>query len=134
MIENAVRLSLNKPKGPITKEDLLDVEEIYIFADNIYSNEEEYFEGQGKWYASDDRIPGKTKSLSDIKYMKNLQRLYVCGNEVEDISPLRKLDKLECVYLQENAITDISALSDKQMLIDVSLFQHPQLCQMMDTN
>lgn len=121
VIENAVRLSLDKPKGPITKEDLLDVEEIYIFADNIYSGEEEYFEGQDKWYASDDRIHGKTKSLIDIKYMKNLRILYVCGNEVEDLSPLHKLDKLECVYLQDNAITDISALSDKPTLIDVSL-------------
>lgn len=121
VIENAVRLSLNKPKGLITKEELSDVEEIYIFADNIYSDEEEYFEGQSKWYASEDRILGKTKSLIDIKYMKNLRKLFVCGNKVEDISPLRTLDKLEKVYLQENAVTDISALSDKPTLLEVSL-------------
>lgn len=121
VIEEAVRLSLDKPKGTITKEELLDVEEIYIFTDNAYSTEEEYYVDHIKWYASDERIHGEVESLIDIKYMKNLRILYLCANKVEDLSPLRKLDKLEVVCLQDNVITDISALSDKSALMAVYL-------------
>lgn len=121
LIEEAVRLSLDKPSGAITKETLLDVKEIYIFTDETYPGMDEYFDGQGKWYALDERIHGTLVSLEDVKYMKNLEILYLGGNLVEDLSPLRGLDALTNVYLQDNAITDISALSDKPLLYEVSL-------------
>lgn len=120
-IEDAVRLSLDRPKGVITKEDLLEVKEIYMFADEAYENMDEYYIGQEAWYASDERIHGKTESLIDIKYMKNLQILYMGGMEIEDLSPLRRLDKLESVSLQENAFHDISPLSDKPALQELYL-------------
>ncbi len=121
VIEEAVRLSLDRPKGAITKDDLLKVEELYMFADEAYENMDQYFEGQDKWYALDDRIHGKTESLIDIKYMKNLRILYIGGTKADDLSPLRRLKKLENVYLQDNAFHDISPLSDKPVLQEISL-------------
>lgn len=121
VIEEAVRLSLGKPEGTVTKRELLKVREIYIFTDGAYADMDEYYENQGKWYALDDRIHGKTKSLTDVQYMKNLQILYIGATEIEDLSPLRGLEKLENVSLQDNRIHDISALSDKPVLEEVYL-------------
>lgn len=121
VIEKAVRLSLHRPNGVITKEDLLEVEELYMFADQAYENMDQYFEGQDRWYALDDRIHGKTKSFIDIEYMDNLRILYISGTMVDDLSPLRGLKKLENVYLQDNAFHDISPLLDKPVLQELSL-------------
>ena len=121
VIEEAVRLSLGKPEGTVTKRELLKVREIYIFTDGAYADMDEYYENQGKWYALDDRIHGKTKSLTDVQYMKNLQILYIGATEIEDLSPLRGLEKLENVSLQDNRIHDIPALLDKPVLEEVYL-------------
>lgn len=121
LIEEAVRLTLDKPTGGITKEELLEVKEIYIFTDHVYADMDEYFIGQNEWYALDTRIHGSLTSLADVKYMKNLEILFLGGNKVTDLSPLRGLVALMNVYLQDNAITDISALSDKPALIEMSL-------------
>lgn len=121
LIEEAVRLSLDKPKGVITKEELLEVEEIFIFTDQAYPGMDEYYVGQGKWYALDSRIHGNLQDLTDLSDMPNLRVLYIGGNAIKDLSPLRPLDKLEEISLQDNAITDISVLADKTTLRDVSL-------------
>jgi len=124
VIEEAVRLSLGKPEGAVTKEELLEVREIYIFTDGAYADMDEYYENQGKWYALDDRIHGKTKSLADVKYMENLQVLYIGATEIEDLSPLCGLEDLKNVSLQNNRIHDISALSDKPVLEEIYLDQN----------
>lgn len=121
LIEEAVRLTLGKPTGVLTKEDLLEVKEFYIFTDHAYPDMDAYFIGQSDWYALDARIHGTVASLDDVKYMENLEILYLGGNEVADLSPLRGLDALTNIYLQDNAITDISALSDKPALVEISL-------------
>lgn len=121
LIEEAVRLSLNRPKGVIRKEELQEVTEIFIFTDQAYAGIDEYYEGQGKWYALDSRIHGTLCDLTDLKFMTNLRILYIGGNEIADLTPLRGLDRLEEVSLQDNAITDISALADKPVLREVSL-------------
>lgn len=121
LIEEAVRLSLERPDGVITRNDLEDVKKIFIFADQAYPDMDQYYVDHDAWYADDSRIHGDLTDLSDLSYMPNLRVLYICAAKVKDLSPLRSLDKLEEVALQDNAITDISALADKPYLREVYL-------------
>ena len=121
LVEEAVRLSLNRPEGAITEEDLQDVRTLYIFSEKAYKDMDDYYVGQNRWYKSHERLRGNTRSLSDLAYMENLQILYIGGTMVEDLSPLSGLKDLENVCLQDNRIHDISPLSAKPMIKDVSL-------------
>lgn len=121
VIEDAVRLALDRPTGAITEEELVDVTEIFIFTDQAYPGIDEYYEGQAIWYEQDSRIHAELCDLTDLSHMPNLRMLYIGGTEVRDLSPLRDLNRLEEVSLQDNAITDISPLAEKPVLRYVSL-------------
>lgn len=121
LIEEAVRLSLKKPNGFLTRQDLGDVRALYIFQDRAYADEDAYYAALNAWYATSERLRGTTAGIEDLAYMKNLQHLYLSATIVEDLSPLRGLKKLERVCMQENKIRDLSPLSDKPLLETVLL-------------
>lgn len=121
LIEEAVRLSLKRQDGVITRDDLEDVKKIFIFEDQAYPDMDQYYVDHEAWYADDSRTHGDLTDLSDLANMPNLRVLYISATKVEDLSPLRSLDKLEEVALQDNAITDISALTEKPYLREIYL-------------
>lgn len=115
LIEEAVRLELDKPYGAIKYEELKDVKEIYIFEKYAVKTEEEYYEYAYTW---DERgsMQGELTDISDLAYMPNLQNVYIGGEHITDISPLKYLDKLVLIEFRENDIEDISVLADKKYL------------------
>lgn len=124
LIEEAVRAELNRSFGVITREDLLDVTEIYIHGDKITTNTEDYYDSVDEWF-EEGLVYGELTSLEDLKDMPNLRTVCIGGERITDISPLEGLDQLEKVEFWYNDITEISALRGKQYLTQVGFGQNP---------
>ena len=115
LIEEAVRLQLDKPHGDIKYEELKEVKGLYIYEDKAMKTENEYYEYAFTWDERGSR-QGDLSDISDLGYMPNLQYVYIGGERIEDISALKNLDKLIAVELRENNIADMSPLAGKQCL------------------
>lgn len=121
LLEQAVRYELDKPKGPITPEDLERVERLAVVGQNLLGEEQDY--GYTLFGYVDD-VPqrdtphGDISDLSLLAQMPNLKTLYLCQQQIEDVTPLTGLP-LEELYLADNLIADLSpleTLSELQVL------------------
>ena len=77
IVEKAVRKSLRKPTGKLTKADLEKVASLYL----------------------------RAKKLTDVKGLENLTQLktlYLNDNQLTSVKGLEKLTKLEVLYLYKN--------------------------------
>ena len=77
IVEKAVRKSLRKPTGKLTKADLEKVTSLYL----------------------------RAKKLTDVKGLENLTQLktlYLNDNQLTSVKGLEKLTKLEVLYLYKN--------------------------------
>ena len=82
----AIRNALDKPKGPITEEDLAGLTVLMVKRQGI-------------------------SDLTGIEHCINLQALILDGNRIGDITPLSGLNKLQTLDLQHNTISNITPLS-----------------------
>lgn len=115
LIEEAVRAELKRPSGAITKEDLLEVRKLYIHGNTVSTSEDMYYDSLDEW-VSTGMMRGTLKSIEDLLNMTNLQIVYIGGEHITDISPLKELEQLEKVEFGFNDISDISALEGKKYL------------------
>lgn len=112
LLEQAVRVELDKPEGIITPEDLERVERLAVVGQNLLGEEQDY---DCRVFGYVDGVPqldephGDISDLSLLSRMPNLKTLYLCQQEIEDVSPLAGLP-LEELYLADNYITDLSPL------------------------
>jgi Leucine-rich repeat (LRR) protein len=67
------------------------------------------------------KLTAGVKSLSDLKYLTNLEYLDAQSLSIANISPLSSLTNLRVLYLQRNIITDISPLKKLTNLQILSL-------------
>lgn len=84
-IEAVVRQIIEKPTGPVYLTDLESVVILDISARDI-------------------------SELNDLRYMKNLETLYIGDNRITDLSPISELTGLVELEIGRNPIDDISAL------------------------
>lgn len=117
MIEQAVRVMLDKPSGNITVSDLEGLTELYISDTRIARTIEECYDYFGQW---NDEY-GDISDLSDLEKMPNLSRICIMANRVEDLSALKDLSELQHVEFSRNSIKDISGLANKSKLGYVGL-------------
>ena len=85
VIEAAIRKSLKKPTGELTKADLEKVRELYLVDDQ----------------------------LTDVKWLEKLTKLTALSlnhNQLTDVKGLEKLPQLTCLYLNQNKLTDVKRL------------------------
>lgn len=115
LIEQAVRVMLDKPEGAIRERELNYVMGIYINGNNIYTSSSEFFDNVSVWI-QEGMVYGDISDLSDLELMPNLRDVCIGGQHISDISPLAKLEQLETVDLHRNEIEDISPLAGKQRL------------------
>ncbi|MDD6207138.1 MAG: protein kinase [Clostridiales bacterium] len=125
LIEEAVRLVLDKPEGILTREDLEGVTEIYIQAEEVYQTMDEFYEEGGKWYDTDSRIHGPITSLEDLRGMPNLRIIFIGAEQIEDVTPLKNLEYLQKISFRDNYIEDLTPLKDKELLSEVDLLENP---------
>lgn len=121
LLEQAVRYELDKPEGPITGQDLKRVERLAVVGQNLLGREQRY---DYTLFGYVDDVPqrdtphGDISDLSLLAQMPNLKTLYLCQQQIEDLSPLEGLP-LEELYLADNLIADLSpleTLSELQVL------------------
>ncbi|MBI2421603.1 MAG: leucine-rich repeat domain-containing protein [Candidatus Hydrogenedentes bacterium] len=96
-LESAVRASIGKPLGLLTRDDLLDAREIQASALNI-------------------------RNLEGLQYCRFLQTLDLRTNLVQSITPLEGLVNLRRLDLGDNEVTNIEALAGLFFLEEVILF------------
>ena len=141
-METAVRQALGQPEGEITYEDLGQIRHLAAVGETAFSQEQS-FDYRISCYI-DNQIQNELPlgditddDLSLLAHMPNLEALYLCRqeirdisalaelplttlalceNKIQDISPLASLTELETLYLGGNPATDYSALAGLEQL------------------
>lgn len=114
LLEQAVRAELRMPEGIITENDLVRVERLAVVGRIILSREQSF---RYVIFSYVDDAPQKGEPLGNISdlslltKMPNLKELYLCGQQIEDLTPLENLP-IERLYLCDNRITDLTPLAD----------------------
>lgn len=122
LIEQAARLSLGKKADePISKDDILKVTKLYICADRVAADAEDYARISEEVIKKGE-VSGGIKSLHDIIKFENLRELVITSQNISDISPLNKLQRVELIDLKHNPINDVSALKSQQSLYSLCIF------------
>ncbi len=107
LIEQAVRLQLGKQADEvITSEELKNVEGIFINHERCYLDSKACYED---WGIAPDVI-GSITSLTDLKYLPNLQCLFVANQQIIDITPVSQLKYLRQLELAGNQVQDITPI------------------------
>ena len=115
VMEAAVRQTLGMPEGEITYDDLSAVTRLAAVGETAFGEEQEfdyriacYIDNQ---YQGDLPFGDITDAdLNLLAHMPNLRELYLCRQEIGDLSALEGLP-LTALALCENAIADYSPLS-----------------------
>lgn len=112
-MERAVRAELGQPEGAVTYGDLRRVERLAIVGETPFGAEE-VFDYRTGCYLNNvflgETERGDIADLSLLADMPNLRELYLCRQEICDLSPLEGLH-LTVLALCENRITDVSPLA-----------------------
>lgn len=109
LLEEAVRVTLDRGDGVLTSQDLEQVNQIYILYNKVYTTEDAFRAGAAEW--EEAFCPrGELVSLEDVRKMPNLQVIMIWGEQISDLTPLKELSGLRKVDFRENDIRDISAL------------------------
>ena len=124
LIEEAVRTMLGKPEGALTKQDLQKVTQIFIVGDEICTSIEEREAARDRWFAEGE-TRGTISSLKDLEQMPGLEMITIFGEQIQDITPLRKLPVVRELELGRNSISDISALEGKERLEFIGFLDNP---------
>lgn len=139
-LENAIRGSLRKPSGPITKANLALLQKFLVrdreITDlsglenatrliklNLHNTQVSNIDS----LAGLNKLTGlalnenKITDITPLASLTNLTELYIAGNKIIDITPLADLANLTKLNLGNNSITDISPLAKLTNLSRLSL-------------
>lgn len=126
-MEAAVRHALDRPEGPVTYDQLSEIRHLAIVGQTAFGPEQSfdyriacYLDGA---YLGDS-APGDISDLSLLTHMPNLESLYLCCQEIKDISVLAELS-LTALALCENKILDFSPLAELTELETLYLGGNP---------
>ena len=124
LIEEAVRLALNKSDEEIlTEQDLLLVEEIFVFGDNPAADSKDFNVFAERFVDGGGGIQrGTITDLGDLKKLKNLRNISLVYQNISDLSPLSGLINLENLDLHHNPIEDVGPLANVSSLSALCLF------------
>lgn len=128
-MENAVRQALNQPTGQISYSQLAQIRRLAAVGENSFG-QEQVFDYRVSCFIDNqfqgDLPPGDIgdEDLQLLAYMPNLEELYLCRQEIQDISPLVQLP-LHTLALCENQILDFSPLANLDQLEALYLGGNP---------
>jgi serine/threonine protein kinase len=125
LIEEAVRLSLGLDANiPLTEEDLLSVDGIYVFGSHAVAENEDLNEFVDDFAnGGGSQVRGDIDNLQDIKKLKNIRWITLGYQNISDLSPLENLASLETLDLCNNPmLDDFSPLSGLGSLTSLVIF------------
>lgn len=127
VLEAAVRAELESPEGVITYGDLERVERLAALGTETFSREQS-FDCRVDPYLDDvwkgDVPRGDVSDLSLLARMPNLRELYLCKQEISDVTALADLP-LTTLALDDNDIADIAPLGEVYPLERLYLGANP---------
>ncbi len=107
-LETAVRQTLGRPQGPITRQEVASLTELSASHKAIHSLAGlEYFTALQRLYLNHNRL----SDVSPLAHLTNLRFLYLNHNRLSDVSPLAHLTNLRFLYLNHNRLSDVSPLA-----------------------
>lgn len=127
LLEQAVREELNIPQGSITAEDLTQVRRLAVVGQTILGQEQVYEYRLGGFLDGVFQRGVDTGDISDLSLMAEmtgLRELYLCAQQISDLSCLAGLP-LETLYLCDNQISDLSPLRECACLQTLYLGGNP---------
>ena len=101
-IDEAIRQSVNKPTGILTKKDFRKIKTLDIGSKQI-------------------------TDLTSLSGLTGLEKLYLENNLITDLKPLAGLKKLKYLGLSNNQITSLSQLGQMKDLEQLLLFGNPDI-------
>jgi|AGTN01.1.fsa_nt_gi Serine/threonine protein kinase len=112
LVEHAVRLQLGKTEGePVRVEELEMVTELYLYADQTVKTQNEFYTMRQMVDRGEIAVSGEAiAALGDITKLKNLKRLSLGYQEVDDISALSELTGLESLEIYGCPIGNIEVI------------------------
>lgn len=129
LLEQAVRLELDMPQGAVTRRDLTRVRRLAVVGRETLDGERQFRCNLDIYVdeVSQDGLPrGDISDLSLLAEMPCLSTLYLCRQEISDLSPLRGLPLRE-LYLSDNHIEDFSPLEGLSGLEVLYLGSNPSV-------
>lgn len=129
LIEQAVRLYLNKPEGQLTRQELAEVDSLHIFGQQIYQDESQIWFLGDYPYVRDNAMReaglyeenGGVASLEDLALLPNLREVCLYHQQISDISFLKNT-AIPRLGLGGNPITDLSPLKNNPNIEYLNLF------------
>lgn len=143
-LELAVREELDRPLGEITYSDLEQVERLALVGNEVLEDPSSY-----SYYMNDmtgDTSRGDVSDLSLLASMPNLKEVWLCrqqisdlspleglpittlvacNNEISDLTPLASLTGLRTLWLGSNPAADLTPLAGLTNLRDLNLDGNP---------
>ncbi|MEL7563962.1 MAG: CapA family protein [Dehalobacterium sp.] len=117
-LELCIRRALHKPDGDITKTDMLQLEDLNAYNNNIKDL-------TGLEYAKNLRVAqldnNQIRDVGSLSGLTNLTLLILSDNEISDISSLSGMTNLSDLWLDNNEISDISSLPSMTNLIGLNI-------------
>jgi len=112
-LELAVRDALDQPGGTITYGDLKQVERLALLGNEVLEDPSSYTYYMGD--TTGDTSYGDVSDLSLLASMPNLTEVWLCRQQITDLSPLEGLP-ITTLVLCDNAIEDLSILAGCQVV------------------
>lgn len=113
-MEEAVRLELDRPAGAITYGDLEQIEHLGIVSQTSFTAQDSFDSRIGNHVGGSsykDVPDGDVSDLSLLAHMPNLTELYLCRQNITDLTPLKGLT-LKVLALCDTPVTELSPLAD----------------------
>lgn len=105
-IEQAVRDWLDKPQGPITREELGGAERIRLRGNTVTIND-----GDESVNGINAEERGEIQSLADIANFPALTEIIAVNNPISDLSPLAGMEALWLVHIRQCDVENLAPLA-----------------------
>tara|TARA_B110000438_G_scaffold62778_1_gene63276 strand:+ start:1012 stop:1614 length:603 start_codon:yes stop_codon:yes gene_type:complete len=97
VIDEAIRMELEKPDGELTQSDFQKIKKLSVYS-----------------------VARPVKDIASVGKLTNLEELDFAGGDISDPTPLAKLTKLWHLQINECKLQDLSALSGLDSLEELS--------------
>ncbi|RNB53499.1 hypothetical protein EDM57_19585 [Brevibacillus gelatini] len=141
-LEQAIRSVLNKPNGPLTKEDMANLKYLNIMDDSVDLKGLEFATNLKQLFLNANQVAHldtihslaaleelsldnvQTKDIGFLAGLRHLQTLRISSVPVSDITPLGTLPALKSLTIMQAPVQDIRALSALNQLETLDLEQN----------
>lgn len=126
LIESAVRLQLDRPTGPIARDDLRNVSQLFLCGSEPYTDETQLWVNADSVSLNGERYAGYAQidNLSDLAHMPHLRTLGLTRLGISDLSVLAGLD-LDVLSVSGNEIVSLAAIPPFPHLYSLHMADNP---------